>query len=119
MIKKTEHSNTYKVEAESLDILCMGAFENELESILKTSQEDLYLDFSEVRDLSSAILGILLHKKMKMRKLGKEIYLQNASPTVIRILKILNLTSQLLQKRNKARDTNFNSFPYTQALSRF
>jgi anti-anti-sigma factor len=77
----------------------MGAFERDLEKTLQNAFTHIYLDFSEVEEVSSAILGILLHKKMKMRKKGIEIYLLNASTSVQRILKILNLSSHLLSSR--------------------
>ncbi len=100
MIRQTNKSNVFLVEAKSLDILCMGGFEKDLENTLQSGFGDLYLDFSLVEDVSSAVLGILLHKKMKMRKLGREIFITNISPSIQRILKILNLTSLLLQSRN-------------------
>lgn len=95
MIRQTSKSNVYTVEAKSLDILCMGGFERELENSLQNANSHLFLDFSEVEEVSSAILGILLHKKMKMRKNGVEIYLFNVNSSIKRILKILNLSSLL------------------------
>ena len=68
MITETEKTYVYKVETKSLDILSMGTFESELEYLLQNTNKHLFLDFSEVEEVSSAVLGILLQKKMKQKK---------------------------------------------------
>ncbi|TGL58121.1 anti-sigma factor antagonist [Leptospira ognonensis] len=99
MIRQTQKANVLLVEAKSLDILCMGGFEKALEKFLVAENSQIFLDFGNVEEVSSAILGIILHKKMKLRKKGIEIYLLNVTPGIQRILKILNLTSLLLHTR--------------------
>lgn len=96
MIQKTQNASIFKIESKYIDILSMGSFERELESILSTTTRNIFLDFSEVEEVSSAVLGILIHKKVKMKNKGIEIYLLNTSKSIERILKILKLTSLLL-----------------------
>jgi len=54
------------------------------------------LDFTEVEEISSAILGSLLAKKMKLKKMGTEIHLLHLSNSLQRVLKILNLSEYFL-----------------------
>lgn len=96
MITKTENPRVFKVNEKDLDILSMSTFESELDLALNATSDSVSLDFTEVEEISSAILGILLAKKMKLKKKGIEINLMNVSNYLQRILKILNLSEYFL-----------------------
>jgi len=96
MITKTENPRVFKVNEKDLDILSMSTFESELDLALIATSDSVSLDFTEVEEISSAILGILLAKKMKLKKKGIEINLMNVSNYLQRILKILNLSDYFL-----------------------
>lgn len=96
MITKTENPRVFKVNEKDLDILSMSTFESELDLALIVTSDSVSLDFTEVEEISSAILGILLAKKMKLKKKGIEINLMNVSNYLQRILKILNLSDYFL-----------------------
>ncbi|TGN20528.1 STAS domain-containing protein [Leptospira idonii] len=99
MIQATEYPGCYKVNLTKLDLESMGNFEMELNSHLSPREKVILLDFAEVEEISSAILGILLKKKMEMRKGGCEVYLWNVKPIVRRILKITKLAQFLLMQQ--------------------
>ncbi|PJE01016.1 MAG: hypothetical protein CK427_12130 [Leptospira sp.] len=96
MITKTENPRVFKVNEKDLDILSMSTFESELDLALIATSDSVSLDFTEVEEISSAILGILLAKKMKLKKKGIEINLMNVSNYLQRILKLLNLSDYFL-----------------------
>lgn len=96
MITKTENPRVFKVNEKDLDILSMSTFESELDLALNATSDSVSLDFTEVEEISSAILGILLAKKMKLKKKGIEINLMNVSNYLQRILKILHLSEYFL-----------------------
>ncbi|GBF49675.1 STAS domain protein [Leptospira ryugenii] len=102
MIREMETTTIYKVETNCLDILSVTQFERELNGILHQNEKHVFLDFSEVEEVSSAVLGIIIHKKMKLKKEGREIYLLHTTKSVERILKILKLSSLLMFHQNEA-----------------
>ncbi|TGN11805.1 STAS domain-containing protein [Leptospira ilyithenensis] len=109
MIQATNQEGFYKIERKKLDIESMGHFEKEWNSFVSPFDQNIFLDLSEVEEISSAILGILLHKRMKMRKLGVEIHLLNVNPKILRILKIMNLSCYFLFQHTKAKQANFST----------
>jgi anti-anti-sigma factor len=96
MITKTQNPTVFKVNEKDLDILSMPIFESELDLLLNSTANSVYLDFTEVEEISSAILGSLLAKKMKLKKMGTEIHLLHLSNSLQRVLKILNLSEYFL-----------------------
>ncbi|WCL50052.1 STAS domain-containing protein [Leptospira sp. GIMC2001] len=96
MIVSTENPNVYKIEEKDLDIFSMSRFELELDAVLNSSKISLYLDFENVEQISSGIIGILLAKQMKLKKRGLAIELLHLSNSIKNILKILNLRDYFL-----------------------
>lgn len=96
MIQKTNLPDFFKIKCRKLDINSMMDFEIELDSLLGSAGKNIWLDLGEVEEISSAILGIILRRKLKMREAGTEIYLSNVKPDIKRILKAMNLAPYFL-----------------------
>ncbi|MCZ8238951.1 MAG: STAS domain-containing protein [Leptospiraceae bacterium] len=96
MIALTDNPNVYKIEEKDLDIFSISRFELELDALLNSSEISVYLDFENVEQVSSGIIGILLAKQMKLKKRGLAIKLLHLSNSIQNILKILNLREYFL-----------------------
>ncbi|MCW7467924.1 STAS domain-containing protein [Leptospira kanakyensis] len=96
MVTKTVEENCYRIESNQLDVYSAASLEEDMTNIFQKGFTSLYLDFSNVEEVSSSILGLLLYKKMIYRKQGVNLYLINVNPQVFKILKILNLNGHLL-----------------------
>ncbi|MCW7482541.1 STAS domain-containing protein [Leptospira kanakyensis] len=96
MVTKTIEENCYRIESNQLDVYSAASLEEDMTNIFQKGVTSLYLDFSNVEEVSSSVLGLLLYKKMIYRKQGVNLYLINVNPQVFKILKILNLNGHLL-----------------------
>ncbi|PJZ45136.1 STAS domain-containing protein [Leptospira brenneri] len=96
MVTKTVEENCYRIESNHLDLYSAASLEEDMTSIFQKGVTSLYLDFSNVEEVSSSVLGLLLYKKMVYRKQGVSLFLINVNPQVFKILKILNLNGHLL-----------------------
>ncbi|MBM9592123.1 STAS domain-containing protein [Leptospira sp. 201903075] len=96
MVTKTVEENCYRIESNQLDVYSAAGLEEDMTSIFKQGVSSLYLDFSNVEEVSSSVLGLLLYKKMIYRKQGVSLFLINVNPQIQKILKILNLNGYLL-----------------------
>ncbi|WP_244241421.1 STAS domain-containing protein [Leptospira perdikensis] len=96
MVAKTAEENCYRIESNQLDVYSAAGLEEDMTSIFQKGVTSLYLDFSNVEEVSSSVLGLLLYKKMIYRKQGVSLYLINVNPQIQKILKILNLNGYLL-----------------------
>ncbi|MDF3819170.1 anti-sigma factor antagonist [Leptospira sp. 96542] len=96
MLEKTNAPDCFKVGMNRLDVYTTPILESEMALIFQKDITRLYLDFSEVEEVSSSVLGLLLHKKMFYKKMGKELCITNVLPPISKLLKILNLSNHLL-----------------------
>ncbi|TGL87365.1 anti-sigma factor antagonist [Leptospira congkakensis] len=96
MVTKTVEENCYRIEESQLDLYSAASLEEDMTNIFQKGVTSLYLDFSNVEEVSSSVLGLLLYKKMIYRKQGVSLFLINVNPQVFKILKILNLSGHLL-----------------------
>ncbi|MCW7493788.1 STAS domain-containing protein [Leptospira sp. 2 VSF19] len=96
MITKTVEESCYRIESNRLDVYSAASLEEDMTNIFEKGVTSLYLDFSQVEEVSSAVLGLLLYKKMIYSKKGVRLMLINVNPQVQKILRILNLKSHLL-----------------------
>ncbi|MCG6141392.1 STAS domain-containing protein [Leptospira mtsangambouensis] len=96
MVTKTVEESCYRIESNRLDVYSAASLEEDMTSILEKGVTSLYLDFSNVEEVSSSVLGLLLYKKMVYGKQGVRLLLINVNPQIQKILKILNLNSHLL-----------------------
>ncbi|TGK88503.1 anti-sigma factor antagonist [Leptospira bourretii] len=96
MVTKTVEENCYRIESNRLDVYSAASLEEDMASILEKGVTSLYLDFSNVEEVSSSVLGLLLYKKMIYGKQGVRLLLINVNPQIQKILKILNLNAHLL-----------------------
>ncbi|MCG6145815.1 STAS domain-containing protein [Leptospira bandrabouensis] len=96
MVTKTVEENCYRIESNRLDVYSAASLEEDMTNIFEKGATSLYLDFSQVEEVSSAVLGLLLYKKMIYSKKGVRLMLINVNPQIQKILKILNLNAHLL-----------------------
>lgn len=87
---------SYRIETNRLDLYSAKCLEEDMKEISVAGMSTLSVDFSNVEEVSSAVLGLLLYKKMMFQKQGVRLYLVNVKPQVLKVLKILNLSSHLL-----------------------
>ncbi|XDD41760.1 STAS domain-containing protein [Leptospira sp. WS60.C2] len=87
---------SYRIETNRLDLYSAKRLEEDMKEISVAGMSTLSVDFSNVEEVSSAVLGLLLYKKMMFQKQGVRLYLVNVKPQVLKVLKILNLSSHLL-----------------------
>ncbi|EMY60155.1 STAS domain-containing protein [Leptospira terpstrae] len=96
MVTKSIEENCYRIESNRLDVYSAASLEEDMTSIFQKGVSSLSLDFSNVEEVSSAVLGLLLYKKMAYQKQGVTLLLINVNPQIQKILKILNLNGYLL-----------------------
>ncbi len=96
MVTKTVEENCYRIESNQLDVYSAASLEEDMTNIFQKGVTSLSLDFSNVEEVSSSVLGLLLYKKMIYGKQGVSLYLINVNPQILKILKILNLNGHLL-----------------------
>lgn len=96
MVTKSIEENCYRIESNRLDVYSAASLEKDMTSIFQKGVSSLSLDFSNVEEVSSAVLGLLLYKKMAYQKQGVTLLLINVNPQIQKILKILNLNGYLL-----------------------
>ncbi|TGK87904.1 anti-sigma factor antagonist [Leptospira noumeaensis] len=96
MVTKKVEENCYRIESNQLDVYSAASLEEDMTNIFQKGVTSLSLDFSNVEEVSSSVLGLLLYKKMIYRKQGVSLYLINVNPQILKILKILNLNGHLL-----------------------
>jgi anti-anti-sigma factor len=89
--------NTYEVKVTSLDVFYAPVLEGELDRLFQTAENPIYLDFSRVDEVSSAVLGLLLHKRIRFQKAGKDLFLIHVKPQIQKVLRILHLEKYLLE----------------------
>ncbi|MCZ8343262.1 MAG: STAS domain-containing protein [Leptospira sp.] len=100
MIALEKKQNTYQVNATSLDVFYVPVLEEELERLFQSGENPLFIDFSQVEEVSSAVLGLLLHKRIRFQKAGKDLLLIHVQPQIQKILRILHLEKYLMQMQN-------------------
>lgn len=96
MVTKTVEENCYRIESNRLDVYSAAGLEEDMTNIFQKGVSSLYLDFSNVEEVSSAVIGLILYKKMAYQKQGVTLLLINVNPQIQKILKILNLNGYLL-----------------------
>lgn len=98
MEAQQKNPTIYHVEESCLDVFYTPILDRELDLLFASSKSPLILDFSQVEEVSSAILGLLLHKKIQFQKAGKDLVLSQVKPQIQKVLRILHLESQFLPK---------------------
>ncbi|WP_244241581.1 STAS domain-containing protein [Leptospira jelokensis] len=96
MVTDIIHEKSYRVETNRLDLYSAKSLEEEMANLFQPGTIAIYIDFSNVEEVSSAVLGLILYKKMNYQKQGVRLYLVNVKPQIQKILKILNLSHHLL-----------------------
>ena len=71
-----------------LDSTTSPDFERVLLHVLDTGPSVLHLDLAELRNISSAGLGLLIIGIKRMRELGRELSISNMQPPVKKVLEI-------------------------------
>ncbi|TGL21924.1 STAS domain-containing protein [Leptospira yanagawae] len=96
MVTEITNEKSYRVETNRLDLYSAKSLEEDMTNLFQPGTIAIYIDFSNVEEVSSAVLGLLLYKKMTFQKQGVRLYLVNVKPQIHKILKILNLSHHLL-----------------------
>ncbi|MBI2803875.1 MAG: STAS domain-containing protein [Planctomycetes bacterium] len=66
-----------------------------LEVVLESGRPNLYLDFSEIRQLSSVVMGKLLALNTQLREHGGRLILLRLHPMVLEAFRVARLTEVL------------------------
>ncbi|XDD45362.1 STAS domain-containing protein [Leptospira sp. WS39.C2] len=96
MVTKFETEKNYRIETNRLDLYSAQGLEEDMTKLFQHGTSAIYIDFSNVEEVSSAVLGLLLYKKMTFQKKGVMLFLTNVKPQIQKVLKILNLSGHLL-----------------------
>ncbi|MFB0972742.1 MAG: STAS domain-containing protein [Neofamilia sp.] len=74
-----------------LDIYATQDFKNDSIELLKSSQDDLYLDFTNLDYIDSTGLGALISILKESQEIGKNIYLIEVNERIRKLFKITQL----------------------------
>lgn len=96
MVKEFTKEKNYRIETNRLDLYSTKGLDEDMTNLLQNGTSAIYIDFSNVEEVSSAVLGLLLYKKMTYQKQGVQLFLINVKPQIQKVLKILNLNGHLL-----------------------
>ncbi|TGM30502.1 anti-sigma factor antagonist [Leptospira levettii] len=96
MVSELTKEKNYRIEVSSLDLYSAQNLEEDMTKLFQNDLSVIYIDFSNVEEVSSAVIGLLLYKKMMFQKQGVRLFLTNVKPQIQKILKILNLSCHLL-----------------------
>ncbi|TGL52998.1 anti-sigma factor antagonist [Leptospira kemamanensis] len=96
MVTEFTKEKNYRIETNRLDLYSTKGLDEDMTNLLQNGTSAIYIDFSNVEEVSSAVLGLLLYKKMTYQKQGVQLFLINVKPQIQKVLKILNLNGHLL-----------------------
>ncbi|MGV3665056.1 MAG: STAS domain-containing protein [Leptospira bouyouniensis] len=96
MVTELTREKSYRIQSNRLDLYSAQGLEEDMTKLFLAGESLIYLDFSNVEEVSSAVLGLLLYKKVMFKKQGVRLFLINVKPQIQKILKILNLRDHLL-----------------------
>lgn len=96
MVTEFTKEKNYRIETNRLDLYSTKSLDEDMTNLLQNGTSAIYIDFSNVEEVSSAVLGLLLYKKMTYQKQGVQLFLINVKPQIQKVLKILNLNGHLL-----------------------
>lgn len=96
MVTELTTEKSYRIQSNRLDLYSAQGLEEDMTKLLLDGESLIYIDFSNVEEVSSAVLGLLLYKKVMFKKQGVRLFLINVKPQIQKILKILNLRDHLL-----------------------
>ncbi|ABZ94711.1 Antagonist of anti-sigma factor [Leptospira biflexa serovar Patoc strain 'Patoc 1 (Ames)'] len=96
MVTELTTEKSYLIESNRLDLYSAQGLEEEMTKLFQKGMSVIYIDFSNVEEVSSAVLGLFLYKKVMFQKQGVRLFLINVKPQIQKILKILHLSGHLL-----------------------